>query len=156
MRFEDKLTVRAPAGEVWDFLLDVNRFAACMPGVDQITQVDDRTFDGVITATVGPMSGKFQFRAHIVESNPPTELAARVEGTDSVTKSVLTADVGMTLNALGERETELQQRATVEIKGRLAILGDMVVRATASLLLDEFGKRLRKQLESEQQGGLHA
>ncbi|HLG70538.1 MAG TPA: SRPBCC domain-containing protein [Chloroflexota bacterium] len=148
MRFEDSLVIHAPAKEVWDFLLDVNRFATCMPGVDQIAQIDERTFDGLITASVGPMSGKFQFRAHIVDSKPPTELAANVEGTDSVTKSKLTADVQMTLTAKSEAETELHQRANVEIKGRLAILGDMVVRATASLLLDEFGKRLRQQLET--------
>jgi carbon monoxide dehydrogenase subunit G len=147
VRFEDKLIIAAPANEVWDFLLDVNRFSTCMPGVDQVTQVDERTFDGLITASVGPMSGKFQFRAHIIESNPPTELAARVEGTDSVTKSTLTSDVNMTLTALDANRTELTQRANVEIKGRLAILGDMVVRATASLLLEEFGKRLRQQLE---------
>lgn len=151
MRFEDTLLIHAPAEDVWDFLLDVNRFSACMPGVDQITQVDERTFDGQITASVGPMSGKFSFRANIVESKPPTELAARVEGTDSVTKSTLTADIGMTLTAMGERETQLRQQANIEIKGRLAILGDMVVRATASLLLDEFGKRLRQQLETDAQ-----
>ncbi len=148
MRFEDKLLIKAPAKEVWDFLLDVNRFAACMPGVDHVSQIDERTFDGVITASVGPMSGKFNFRAHIIESNPPTELAAKVEGTDSVTKSTLTSDVNMTLTAISDAETELQQKANVEIKGRLAILGDMVVRATATLLLEEFGKRLRKQLET--------
>lgn len=148
MTFEDKLLLNAPAAEVWDLLLDVNRFAACMPGVEQVTQIDDHTFDGVMTARVGPMSGKFAFRAKIVESDPPRQLAANVEGADSVTKSKLTADMGMTLTPRGENQTELAHRATVEMHGRLAILGDMVMRATASLLIDEFGKRLRQQLET--------
>ncbi|HEX6510829.1 MAG TPA: SRPBCC domain-containing protein [Chloroflexota bacterium] len=148
MTFEDQLTLSAPQSRVWDLLLDVNQFAACMPGVEQVQQIDDRTFDGVMTARVGPMSGKFSFRAHIVDSDPPRELAAHVEGTDSVTKSTLIADMGMTLRPLGETQTELAHRASVEIKGRLAILGDMVLRATAHLMLEEFGKRLRQQLES--------
>ena len=148
MTFEDKLVLDAPAAEVWALLLDVNRFAACMPGVDEVHQIDDRTFDGVMTARVGPVAGKFNFRAEIVESDPPRQLAAKVEGTDSLTKSKLVADMGMTLTPQGERQTELAHRATVEMQGRLAILGDMVMRATASLLIDEFGKRLRQQLEA--------
>jgi uncharacterized protein len=146
--FEDKLVLNAPAAEVWALLLDVNRFAACMPGVDEVRQIDDRTFDGVMTARVGPVAGKFAFRAEIVESDPPRQLAAKVEGTDSITKSKLVANMGMTLTPLEERRTELAHRATVEMQGRLAILGDMVMRATASLLIDEFGKRLRQQLEA--------
>ncbi len=134
---------------MWDLLLDVNRFAACMPGVEQVTQVDDRTFDGVISAKVGPMSGKFSFRAHIVESKPPNELLAKVEGSDSVTKSVLTVDMDMTLASPTPDTTDLAYKAVVEVKGRLAILGDMVLRATAGLLLNDFGKRLQQQLAAE-------
>ena len=149
MNFEDKIVLDFPRPKVWELLLDVNRFAACMPGVEQVTQIDDRTFDGVIQASVGPMTGKFSFRANIVESEPPRELNARVEGTDSVTKSILTADMAMTLEAPSAEQTELTYQAKVDVKGRLAILGDMVLRATASLLLADFGKRLRQQLESE-------
>jgi carbon monoxide dehydrogenase subunit G len=144
--FQDTITVDAPASKVWDFLLDVDRSAALVPGVEQVTLVDDRTFDGVIEARVGPIAGKFTFRAHIVDSHPPTELVAEVEGTDSVTKSTLRQDMTMTLTALSERQTELAYRAVVEVKGRLAILGDMVLRATAVLILDEFTKRLRTAL----------
>jgi carbon monoxide dehydrogenase subunit G len=144
---QDTITVDAPASEVWAFLLDVERSSTLVPGVEQITMVDDRTFDGVIEARVGPIAGKFNFRAHIVDSQPPTELVAEVEGTDSVTKSTLRMDVTMNLKPLSPTSTEMAHRAVVDVKGRLAILGDMVLRATASLILDEFAKRLRTQLQ---------
>src|SRR5919199_569071 len=107
VNFEDRITVKAPAAKVWDFLLDPNSIAACMPGVENVTQVDDRTFDAAIAASVGPMSGKFNFRARIVESKPPTEMAAEIDGVDSVTKSPLTAKVDMTLTPLGATQTDL-------------------------------------------------
>lgn len=62
------------------------------------------------------MSGNFNLRAHTLESNPPAELAAKVGGTDSVTRSALSSDVIMKLTAISDTETELQQ-AVVEIKG---------------------------------------
>jgi carbon monoxide dehydrogenase subunit G len=145
--FEDSIAINAPVPRVWDFLLDVDRSAACMPGVEQVTLIDDRTFDGIITASVGPISGTFSFRARIVESNPPRQLTAQVEGTDSVTRSTLKMDVTMTLDSAGADATDLAYRAVVDVHGRLAILGDMLLRATASLILEEFTKRLRLQLE---------
>jgi len=124
-----------------------------MPGVDQVTLVDDRTFDGTIEARVGPISGTFTFRAHIVESNPPTQLKAEVEGTDSVTKSKLRMDVTMDLEPIGAAATTLAYRAVVDVHGRLAILGDMVLRATAALILEEFTKRLCAQLAASETRG---
>ena len=146
VNFEDRVTIDAPAARVWDFLLDPNCIAACMPGVENVTQIDERTFDAAIAASVGPISGKFNFRAHIVESHPPTEMAATIDGVDSVTKSALTTKVTMTLDPLSAQQTALAYRATVDVKGRLAILGDMVLRATAALILEEAIKRLKSQL----------
>lgn len=147
MILEDRVTINAPAAKVWDFLLDPNCIAASMPGVENVTQIDERTFDAAITASVGPISGKFTFRARIVESHPPTEMTAEIEGIDSVTKSPLHASMAMTLDPVGPETTTLAYRATVEVKGRLAILGEMVLRATASLMAEEFARRLRAELE---------
>ena len=147
MIFEDTITIKAPATKVWDFLLDPNCLAACMPGVENVTQIDDRTFDAAIAASVGPISGKFSFRAHIVESNPPTEMAAEIDGIDSVTKSAVRANMAMTLDPVRADATTLAYRATVDVKGRLAILGEMVLRATAALMIEECTRRLRAQLE---------
>lgn len=154
MIFADTVTVDAPASEVWDFLLDVNRSSSCMPGVDHLTLIDDRTFDGTIEARVGPIAGSFSFRAQIVDSDPPSELKAEVEGTDSVTKSTLRMDITMDLKPVGETSTELAYHAVVNVKGRLAILGDMVLRATATLILDQFAKCLRTQFGGERIEGL--
>jgi len=147
--FEGKVILAAPTSKVWDFLLDVDRFSACVPGVQEIKKLDDHSFDGTLAATVGPISGSFAFRASIVESRPPEEMLARLEGTDSVTKSKLNGEITIGLNEIEKTQTELGYHATVAVQGRLAILGDMILRATATLLLEEFIRRLRAQVEDE-------
>jgi uncharacterized protein len=144
--FSDALLIDATPADVWAVLLDVDRFAACIPGVEHVTAVDDRTFDGTIQAAVGPMSGSFAFRASIVEAQAARSLAAQVLGHDSVTRSTVNADLRMTLSPVAAGKTELSYHTTVDVQGRLAILGDMVLRATASMMLREFGARLRRQL----------
>ena len=67
-------------------------------------------------------------------------------GTDSVTKSTVNADMTVDLRQVAETKSQMDYKADVNIKGRLAILGDMVLRATATLILQEFARRLHKGL----------
>ena len=146
MIFDGKIDLGVPKQKAWDFLIDINKFSTCLPGIDEIKQIDDKTFDGIISATVGPISGKFSFRSTIVESRPPDQMVVRTEGTDSVTKSTVNADMTLDLREISENKTEMDYRADIKIKGRLAILGDMVLRATATLILQEFTRRLHQGL----------
>jgi len=146
MIFDGKIDLGVPTQKAWDFLIDINKFSTCLPGIDEVKQIDDKTFDGVISATVGPISGKFSFRSTIVESRPPEQMVVRTEGTDSVTKSTVNADMTVDLREVSENKTEMDYRADIKIKGRLAILGDMVLRATATLILQEFTRRLHQGL----------
>jgi hypothetical protein len=151
MILDGKIQLDAPAQKAWEFLIDIDKFSTCLPGIDEVKQIDDKTFDGVISANVGPISGKFAFRSKIVESRPPEQMVVRTEGSDSVTKSTINADMTVDLRQLSEGKTEMGYRADVKIKGRLAILGDMVLRATATLILQEFTRRLHKGLGEQVQ-----
>jgi carbon monoxide dehydrogenase subunit G len=146
MIFSGKIDLDVPADQAWDFLIDINKFSACLPGIEEVKQIDDKTFEGMLAASVGPISGKFTFRSTILESRPPEQMLVRTEGTDSVTKSTVNADMTVDLRKLSEEKTQMDYKADVKIKGRLAILGDMVLRATATLILQEFARRLHKGL----------
>jgi carbon monoxide dehydrogenase subunit G len=135
-----------PVQKAWDFLIDIEKFSTCLPGIDSVQQVDDKTFDGIISATVGPISGKFNFRSTIVESKPPEQMVVKTEGQDTVTKSTVNADMTVDLRRVSDSKSQMDYKADVKIKGRLGILGDMVLRATATLILQEFTKRLHKGL----------
>jgi hypothetical protein len=150
MIFEGKIDLNVPAEHAWNFLIDINKFSKCLPGIDEVNQIDDKTFDGVISAAVGPISGKFSFRSTIVESRPPEQMVVRTEGTDSVTKSTVNADMTVDLKSVASDKTLMDYKADVKVKGRLAILGDMVLRATATLILQEFTRRLHKELGDQQ------
>jgi carbon monoxide dehydrogenase subunit G len=144
---EGKIAAEVPAVKAWNFLMDIDRFASCVPGLEQVTQIDERTFDGVVSATVGPISGKFTFRSTILESAPPSRMVVQTDGSDSVTHSAVVARLTVTLGEASENHTEIGYRADIAINGRLAILGDMVLRATSALVLEEFARRLKGQLE---------
>ena len=146
MIFDGTIDLEVPMQKAWDFLIDINKFSTCLPGIDEVKQIDDKTFDGIISATVGPISGKFNFRSTILESRPPEQMVVQTEGTDSVTKSIVNADMTVDLRSISDTKSQMDYKADIKIKGRLAILGDMVLRATATLILQEFTRRLHKGL----------
>lgn len=149
MNYKGKVEIDAPALAVWEFVLDVDKFASCMPGVEDLVRLDDKTFTGKMRAKVGPISGEFAFQAQILDAEPPVKLTAHVEGKDSLTGSTMTSDIEMDLALIDDKKTELTYSATVDVQGRLAIIGDMVLRATGAQVIKEFFKRLRNQMNGE-------
>lgn len=149
MIFEGKIDLQVPAEKAWAFLIDIDKFSACLPGIEEVRQLDDRTFEGTLGAAVGPISGKFTFRSTIVDSRPPEQMVVKTEGTDSVTRSTVNADMIVELREISSDKSVMDYRADVKIKGRLAIVGDMVLRATATLILQEFARRLHKGLGAQ-------
>ena len=149
MILDGTIDLDVPVQKAWDFLIDINKFSTCLPGIDSVMQIDDKTFDGIISATVGPISGKFNFRSTIVESMPPAQMVVKTEGQDTVTKSTVNADMTVDLRRVSDTTSQMDYKADVKIKGRLGILGDMVLRATATLILQEFTKRLHQGLGAQ-------
>jgi carbon monoxide dehydrogenase subunit G len=148
MRLDGTIDIAAPAEAVWALLIDPRDLAACVPGVSDVRQVDERTFEGSVRASVGPIDGDFHFRSVIASMAFPDDLVVDVEGTDSVTKSRVVAHIEAGLTSSTDEETTLAYRATVTTKGRLAIIGDMVLRATAGMMIGQVTKCLRSRLEA--------
>lgn len=149
MKLEGTIAIEAPPRAVWALLIDPTSLARCMPGVQDVRQVDERTFEGTILASVGPIDGSFSFRSVLATAEFPDDLVVAVEGLDSVTKSRLEMEVRAGLTEPARGATNLAYRADVRIKGRLAILGEMVLRATAGMMIGEVTKCLRSQLEGD-------
>jgi carbon monoxide dehydrogenase subunit G len=73
-------------------------------------------------------------------------------GVDSMTNSKLVTSVVASLESPEPGATVLVYSANVQVKGRLAILGEMVLRATASVMIGELVKCLRSRLEAPATG----
>ena len=152
MKLEGGIEIAAARRRVWDLIVDPIALAACVPGVRDVRQVDDRTFEGSVTAAVGPMEGDFAFSSVITRDEFPDDLDVEVTGLDSVTKSRLEARVHASVAEGADGTSTLRYQAVVTVKGRLSILGEMVLRATAGLMIAQVTKCLRSRLEDPASG----
>lgn len=151
MKLSGGLSIAAPAERVWDLIVDPLALTSCIPGVGDVRQVDERTFEGSVAAAVGPVHGEFDFTATLTGRTFP-DLVVILDGVDSVTKSRLSATVAATIAADLAAGVCLDYEATVLVKGRLAILGEMILRATAGAMIAELTRCLRDRLEKDEEG----
>lgn len=148
MRLDGSIEIAAAREAVWRVIVDPLDLAACVPGVSDVRQIDAQSFEGVVRVAVGPIDGHFAFRSLITRMDVPSDLVVEVEGTDSVTNSRVLAHIVASLSADSADLTTVRYAATVTTKGRLAIIGDMVLRATAGVMIGQVTKCLRSRLEA--------
>jgi len=151
MKLHGGTEIAAPPRDVWDFVLDPRRLASCVPGIGEVHQVDDRTFDGTILVAVGPMHGEFAFSSVIVRAEFPDDLRVEIVGTDSVTHSGVTIAVAAGLATAGQG-TRMDYELRVDVSGRLAILGEMILRATAGAVVAQVSSCIRARVEGAPAG----
>ncbi|TAN47853.1 MAG: hypothetical protein EPN19_16890, partial [Betaproteobacteria bacterium] len=73
---EAKFEVNAPPGEVWKFIRDFESLCTCIPGVEKIKLVDDRTAELTMKERVGIVPLILTLTAHIDSEEPPRRLHA--------------------------------------------------------------------------------
>jgi carbon monoxide dehydrogenase subunit G len=148
MQIKDSFTVEADTETVWNYLLDIERMSQCVPGMESIEAVDDKTYVGKLKVKVGPILASFSGRASITEVDPPNRLVADIEGNDKASDSAVKAAFTSTLVSIDEG-TRVDYEIEVYLRGRLAQFGLTIVRGTAKKMTATFSTCVQKALTGE-------
>jgi hypothetical protein len=146
MQIKDSFTINAPQEKVWELLFDIPRLSQCVPGIEDVEVVDDKTYRGKLVVKVGPIKSQFSGVVTLTEVEPPQRIAGLVEGDDKASASSVKAGFSGTLTSVGVG-TEAAFVVDLNLRGRLAQFGGPVISATAKKLTAEFARNLRTQLE---------
>jgi carbon monoxide dehydrogenase subunit G len=146
MQIKDSFIIAAPQEKVWELLFDIPRLSQCVPGIESVEVVDDKTYHGKLVVKVGPIKTEFTGTVTLTEIIAPNRIAGAVDGDDKASASMVKAGFSGTLSTI-ENGTEAAFVVDVNLRGRLAQFGGPVIAATAKKLTAEFAKNLRAQLE---------
>ena len=149
MLIEGKFIVKAPIEKVWHYLLDPQTLASCIPGCEKMEAIDERTYDSIVGAKVGPISAKFKFKTTLIELDPPRYLKAIGSGEELNKAGIFSQETIVTLNEVSKEEVEVSFRSDISIVGKLATFGDRIMRAKAKQVGEEFTQALNKRLSGE-------
>lgn len=152
MEIELAHVFKTPIDALWSVVLDPERVAKCVPGIQSVDVISDTEFHAQIKVKIAFISANFAIRTVITEMNAPHSLQAEASGQDNSIGSSVKAVVGMNLSAVGEGQTELRVKATATVLGRLGTLGLNPMRTKAERMWEQFCASLEDLLAGVEAG----
>jgi carbon monoxide dehydrogenase subunit G len=147
LKVEREIRIGAPRTKVWEFLWDVPRLAACIPGATDVRAIEDgKRYAAVVADKVGPFRVKFPLEIEVLESRAPEHLHARAGGRDTAVDGLVKVDLDVVLTDL-EEGTGFRLAADIAVLGKLGTLGHSVIVRRGNDIVDRFAAAVRAQLE---------
>ena len=151
---EAKIEVNARPDDLWKFIREFESLCTCIPGVERIELVDDRTADLTVKEKVGVVPLILTLRTRIESEDPPRSLHAIARAEH------LTMEIDVALRETGAG-TELLAVFDVKGEGPLKPIVDRLFerRATertaqfAASLEKRFGAASSKPAPAQERGG---
>jgi carbon monoxide dehydrogenase subunit G len=146
LKFEHKVVVDAPRAKVLEFLGDFNRAAYCLPGLEELTELAPNTYEGRVKVRIGPLGLNVSGKAEVQRGSADDPWRVKGEGRDRRVGTTMTASVEALLAELGPDRTEMTLDADVVFAGRLAELGQPLIKRKADSYVKEFAENLKKAI----------
>ncbi|MBI4526022.1 MAG: hypothetical protein HY695_19670 [Deltaproteobacteria bacterium] len=149
VRFEKEIEIKNSRQKVWDFIWDVDRFIACIPGCKEAQTVEPgKSYTATIVEKVGPFRVEFPMRIEVIESEELSYVKALASGSDNRVGSRMKVELDVRLSDIDQR-TRVSLVASVDILGKLAALGHSIIKRKADQNMDEFAQAVKQRLEGE-------
>jgi carbon monoxide dehydrogenase subunit G len=148
MRFEHEFYLSLPIDKAWAVVTDIERIAPCMPGA-QLEEANGDSYKGSVKVRVGPITTQYRGTAMIVEKDAAARrMVLDGKGADSFGQGNAAAAVVGLLHDEGER-TRVTLTTDLQISGKVAQLGQGVMKDVSAKLLKQFVTNLEKKLATE-------
>jgi len=146
MQFEHEFTLNLPKAEAWKVLTDVPDIAPCMPGA-KLEGIEGDTYTGTVAVKVGPITTKYRGQATMVEQdNAAYRMVLEAKGAESTGSGGATAHVVGTLQDAGDGRTKVMLVTDMQLSGKVAQLGQGMIKDVSARLLAQFVKNLETKL----------
>jgi len=139
---EVQFAVNAAAADLWNFIRDFESLCTCIPGVEEIRPIDDKTVELTVREKVGVVPLIVNLRAQIESEDPPRSLhaVARAEH--------LTMEIDVALRHAGPL-TELLAHFKVAGEGPLKPIVDRLFERRATERAAQFAACLEKHFAAD-------
>jgi len=146
VKFQQRQPLPGTREELWPLFADVEQTALCIPGVESVKASGPDTWAGGMKVRVGPVGVNMDGTVTLRERDDKgyrlvIALDARDQRMGAAIQGVLTVSLGETQNG----RTPLVVDADMNLLGKLAGLGQSIIRIKADDTLKKFAQNLGKR-----------
>ena len=141
MKLQGTVTVNAPQVEVWQVLIDPLQLCKVIPGCEQARQLDATHYEAGLSVKVQFMTIRSQAKGTLLEADAPRHLMGELVGEPTAMAGAFRARVTIDLEPVKDA-TRIQYVMDLTLLGRLASMGEAIVRSTSKQLTRQFADNL--------------
>lgn len=149
MKLHGHVSVNAPQEKVWELFMDPLQLATIVPGCEQARQLDDTHYEAMMAVKVQFMTIRSKARGALLETEAPRHLTAEMTGEPIMMAGAFRARLSLELVPDGD-DTTVHYSMDLTLLGRLASLGEAIVRSTAQHLTAQFSENISKRFRTSE------
>jgi carbon monoxide dehydrogenase subunit G len=149
---QNTFTVPASLGEVWQFFLDVDEVAPCVPGAQITETIDDSHFRGAINVKLGPAQVSYRGELSVERYPDDGVMVLNAKGTGLRGMGGASAVIRAHLVEEGDGSTRVDVDTTLDISGRVAQFGRGIIADVANRQMREFASCLQEKINARVSG----
>lgn len=150
MEIRGEIRVDAPRARAFEFVQTPELLAPCMPGIRDVTALDDGRYAANMEVKVGFVPLKFRGVVSLDEVVPPERLSGNVVAKPTGMPGQLQTKAHMHLDAMDARTTNMRYVLDIGITGKLGAIGQSAFRAKAEELAGVFGSNVKQAIEERE------
>jgi hypothetical protein len=146
MKLEGNYKFDASLAQVWKAFTDPRSLEKAIPGCEHLKEYEPNKYDAVLRIGIPAVKGTYSGKFEIVDAMPPQQcrLVGEGSGTPGFVKSEtiikLTTEAGSTV---------VNYSGDLQIGGLIAGIGQRMIGGIAKMLLNQFFKKMSKELKGE-------
>ena len=150
MQLKQRLPLSAPPERVWDLLWDIETVARCIPGCEDVQTLEPKArYAARLVQRVGPFRVELPLELGISDIRPPSSFRAHATGRDARLGSNISTDIQLQVEP-ADGGANLLIDSHTRVMGKLATLGQSLIRRKAEDVLKEFAENIRPLVEDGQ------
>jgi len=141
MKLKGEVTVNASQEEVWHLFMDPTQLCQVIPGCEQARQLDETHYEAVLSIKVQFMTIRSKALGTVLEAEAPRHLVGEMVGEPVSMAGAFRARMTIDLAPV-DSVTNVQYEMDLTMLGRLASLGEAIIRSTSKHLTAEFAENV--------------
>jgi len=146
---ETSFEVPAGTGEVWGYLLDIEKVVPCMPGAELTETIDDDHWKGKMKLKLGPVSLVFAGKVEMQERNEDDHrVVLEASAMEQRGKGAASAKVTSSMESF-DGGTRVHVAQDIKVSGQAAQFSRGMMEDVATKIVHQFADCLKAQMEAE-------
>jgi len=149
MKISDSFEIEAARAEVWSVFMDAQKLASCVPGCKDIRTISLTKYEAMMEVKVPFMTITFKATGELKEAVEQETLNVEMIGQPLALAGLFRNRLTLQLEELESRRTLVRYEMDLQMTGRLASLGEILMKGTVKKSAEEFARCVQERFVAQ-------